>query len=131
MTLDKPIYVVFSILDLTKLLMYVFHWKYIKRKHNTKLLFTETDSLVYKIKRDNFYEDFYIDKNLFGFSYYAQDSNLFDPVNKKVIGKMKNEFKEEIISEYFGLKLKMYSLIVVDGKKLKKKKESVKILLKA
>ena len=44
---------------------------------------------------------------------------------------MKNEFKEEIISEYFGLKLKMYSLIVVDGKKLKKKKESVKILLKA
>ena len=111
--------------------MYVFHWKYIKRKHNTKLLFTETDSLVYKIKRDNFYEDFYIDKNLFGFSYYAQDSNLFDPVNKKVIGKMKNEFKEEIISEYFGLKLKMYPLIVVDGKKLKKKKESVKILLKA
>ena len=53
--------------------MYVFHWKYIKRKHNTKLLFTETDGLVYKIKRDNFYEDFYIDKNLFGFSYYAQD----------------------------------------------------------
>ena len=111
--------------------MYVFHWKYIKRKHNTKLLFAETDSLVYKIKRDNFYEDFYVDKNLFGFSYYAQDSKFFDPVNKKVIGKMKNEFKEEIISEYFGLKSKMYSLIVVDGKKLKKKKESVKILLKA
>ena len=91
MTLDKPIYVAFSILDLTKLLIYVFHLKYIKRKHNTKLLFTETDSLVYKIKRDNFYEDFYVDKNLFGFNYYAQDSKFFGPVSKKVIGKMNSK----------------------------------------
>ena len=97
MTLDKPIYVVFSILDLTKLLMYVFHWKYIKRKHNTKLLFTETDSFVYKIKRDNFYEDFYVDKNLFGFSYYAQDSKFFGPVSKKVIEKI-NSKKTELVN---------------------------------
>ena len=67
LTLNKPIYVGFSILDLSKLLMYEFHYKYIKSKFDAKLLFTDTDSLVYEIKTD-VYEDFYAGKNLFDFS---------------------------------------------------------------
>ena len=70
LTLNKPIYVGFSILDLSKLLMYEFHYKYIKSKSDAKLLFTDTDSLVYKIKTEDVYEDFYQDKNLFDFSNY-------------------------------------------------------------
>ena len=66
------------------------------------MLFTDTDSLVYEIKTDNAYEDFYENKNLFDFSDYPRDSKLFDPVNEKVIGKMKEEFKGEIISEFVG-----------------------------
>ena len=93
LTLNKPIYAGFSILDLSKLLMYEIHYKYIKSKFDAKLLFTDTDSLVYEIKTENVYEDFYQDKNLFDFRDYPLDSKFFDSVNKKVIGKMKNEFK--------------------------------------
>ena len=82
MTLDKPIYVGFSILDLSKLLMnYEFYYKYIKRKYNAKLLFTDTGSLVYDIKTDDVCKNFYEDKNLFDFIDYPWDWKCFDPVN--------------------------------------------------
>ena len=103
--------------------MYEFHYKYIKSKFDAKLLFTDTDSLVYEIKTEDGYEDFYQDINLFHFNDYPLHSKVFDPVNKKVIGKMKDEFKEKMISEFFGLKSKMYSLIGVDDEKLQKQKQ--------
>ena len=73
--------------------MYEFHYKYIKSKFDAKLLFTDTDSLVYEIKTGDVYEDFYEDKNLFDFSDYPLDSKFFDPANKKIIEKMKDEFE--------------------------------------
>ena len=54
--------------------MYDFHYNYIKRKYDTKLLFTDTDSLFYEIKTNVVYEDFYKDKDLFDFSNYLQNS---------------------------------------------------------
>ena len=59
---DKQVYVGFSILDLSKLLMYYFHYKYIKVKFygRSNLSFTDTDSSVYKIETDDVYEDFLI-----------------------------------------------------------------------
>ena len=80
--------------------MYEFHYKYIKSKFDVKLLFTDTDSSVYEIKTEDVYEDFYQDKNLSDFSDYPLHSKVFDPVNKKDIGKMKDEFKGKIISEF-------------------------------
>ena len=81
------------------------------------------DSLVYEIKTEDVYEDFYLDKHLFDLSDYPLDSKFFDPVNKKVIGKMKDEFKGKIISELkSGLKSKIYSLISVDNEKVTKAK---------
>ena len=70
LTLNKPIYVGFSILDLSKYLTYEFHYKYIKSKYDAKLLLTDTDSLVYEINTKDVYEVFYQEKNLFNFSDY-------------------------------------------------------------
>ena len=53
LTLDKPIYVGFSMLDLSKYLMYEFHYKYIKRKYDAKLLFTDIESLFYEVKTED------------------------------------------------------------------------------
>ena len=76
------------------------------------MLFADTDSLVYEIKAEDVYKDFYQDKSLFDFSDYPLDSKFFDPANKKLIGKMKDEFKGKI-NGFVGLKSKMYSLISV------------------
>ena len=88
--------------------MYEFHYKYIKSKFDANLMLTDTDSLVYEIKTEDVFESFYEDKNLFDFSDYSLNSKFYDPVNKKVIGKMKDEFKGKIISEFIGLKAKMF-----------------------
>ena len=132
LTLNKSVYVGFSILDLSKRFMYNFHCKYMKNKFQAKLLFTDTDSLIHEIKTEDVYEDFYQDKNLFDFSEYPLDSKFFDPVNKT--GKMKDEYKGKIISEFVGLKSKMYVLISVDDEELTKakgvnKKEGMENLL--
>ena len=64
----------------------------------------------------------YEDRNLFDFRDYPQDSKFFDPLNKKVICKMKDESKGKIISEFVGLKSKTYSVVTVDNKEIKKGK---------
>ena len=82
------------------------------------LLFTNTDSLTYQIQMDNVYEDFYADTHLFDFSGYEKESPFYNDENKKVIGKMKDELNGEIIEEFVGLRVKVYSL--------KTKKEEMK-----
>ena len=62
-----------------------------------------TDSLTYEIRSEDVYEEFLKHKHLFDFSNYAKDSKFFDETNKKVIGKMKDESKGEIIDAFVGL----------------------------
>ena len=82
LTLSKPIYVGFSILELSKSLIYEFHYNYIQYKFDNRYLFTATDILVYEIKTRDVYEDFYEDNNLFDFSDYLIKAKFFDPANK-------------------------------------------------
>ena len=87
------------------------------------MLFTDADSLVYEINKNDVYEDFYKNKELlFNFIDYTEDSKFFDLINKKVFCKTEHEFERKIISEFVGLKSKMYSLVVLDGEKVKKAK---------
>ena len=108
LSLDKPIYYVgFNVLDLRKFKMYYFYYNYIKKKIDTKLLFTDTDSLTYEIKTDNVYEDFYEDKYLLDFSNYPKDSKFHDPSSLNEIGKMKDESKGKINDEFCWIKVKI------------------------
>ena len=73
-----------------KWFVYDFHYNFIKKKIDTELLFTDIDSLTYEIKLEDVYEEFVKHKHLFDLKNYPKDSKIFDPVNEKVIGKMKD-----------------------------------------
>ena len=70
LTINKPINVGFTVLELSKWLMYDFHYNFIKN--------TDTDSLAYEIKSEDVYEEFFKHKHLFDFSNYSKDSKFFD-----------------------------------------------------
>ena len=108
--LNKPIYVGFTVLELSKWLMYDFHYNFIKKHFDAELLFTDTDSLTYQIKSKDVCEDIFKHKHLFDSSNYPKNSKFFDPTNKKVIGKMKDVKEGKISDEFVGLKSKMYSI---------------------
>ena len=111
LTLNRPAYVGMCILDLSKTLMYDFHYNYIKDKYGdkAKLLFTDTDSLTYEIEAKDVYQDFWDDKHKFDNSDYPEHSPYYDKTNKKVIGKFKDEAAGISICEFVGLRSKMYS----------------------
>ena len=95
--------------------MYDFHYNFIKKNFNAELLFTDTDSLTYEIKSENVYEDFFKWKDLSDFSNYSKGSKFFDDTNKKVIGKMKDEYGGVIIDQFTELRSKMYSIRKING----------------
>ena len=74
---------------------------------DAELLFTDTNSLTYEIKSENLYEEFFTHKHLFDLRNYPKDSKHFDKTDKKVVGKMKDEFGRVTVDE---LKSKMYSI---------------------
>ena len=92
LVLDKPIYVGFTVLELSKYLMYDFHYNFIKKKIDVDLLFTDTDSLTYEIKSKYVYEEFLKYKHLFNLSEYK--SKFFDSTNKNLLTKQKMNLEE-------------------------------------
>ena len=113
LTLNRPAYVGMCILDLSKMLMYNFHYNYIKKKYNNRarLLFTDTDSLTYEIEAEDVYSDFWNDKDMFDNSDHPESSPYHCNVSKKIIGKFKDEACGIPITEFISLKSKMYSYV--------------------
>ena len=122
--LIKPIYLGMSILDISKTLMYNFHYNYIKPKYgnDAKLLFTDTDSLCYEINTEDFFKDISGDVNeRFDTSNLGKShpSGIPTGVNKKTIGMMKLETGEKQIEEFVGLRAKLYAYkMAEDGKEM-------------
>ena len=111
--MNKPVYLGQAILDLSKTIMYEFHYDYMKRKYNEsdlKLLYMDTDPLVYDIKTEDFYKDIAEDvETRFDTSGYVPGRPLPIEKNKKVIGLMKDELGGKIMKEFISLRPKMYS----------------------
>ena len=124
LTFNKPVYLGLSILDLSKAIMYEFHYDYIKPKYNDRvnLLYTDTDSLMYEIETEDFYKDISDDvMDRFDTSNFKPNhpSGIPTGCNKKVLGKF-NETGGGCIEEFVALRAKLYSFKMDDEEENKK-----------
>ena len=109
---NKPVYLGQAILDLSKIVMYEFHYDYMAPKYGKKLdlCYMDTDSVIYNIETEDFYKDIAEDVPArFDTSSYNPDRPLPVGLNKKVIGLMKDELGGEIMTEFVTLRPKMYA----------------------
>lgn len=111
--LNKPIYIGFCVLELSKWLMYDFYYNNLVEKYGDKVqvLYTDTDSLLLEIETEDAYKDIEKDIDSYDTSDYDQEHYLHSTKNKKVVGKMKDEMAGKPIHEYVGLRSKMYSIL--------------------
>ena len=111
-TMNKPVYLGQEILDLSKTLMYEFHYDYMRPNYGNKvkLCYMDTDSFVYEIETEYSYRDNAKDvKETFDTSGYSKDDNRPLPIreNEKVKGLMKDELGRKIMTEFVALRAKM------------------------
>jgi hypothetical protein len=117
--LDRPIYCGFTVLELSKLSMYRFHYDQIRKWYGNraKLILTDTDSLYYSIETEDLYKDMKRHLDVFDTSEYPEDHPLYSSANKLKLGYMKDDANGKIVEEIIGLCPKSYSIIGCDFKK--------------
>lgn len=111
--LNKPYYVGMSILELSKYHMFDFHYNVMKPIFGNRfnLLYTDTDSLIYEIRSDDVYSELSCQASEhFDFSNFPSAHTLKSDRNKRVPGTFKDECAGKVITEFVGLRSKMYSL---------------------
>ena len=127
--MNKLVYLGQAILDLSKIVMYEFHYDYMVPKYDLeklKLCYMDTDSLVYDIKTEDFYEDIANDVEArFDTSGYSKTDFRLLPIglNEKVIGLMKDELGGKIMTEFVALRPKLYSYKVLDRQEVQRNQE--------
>lgn len=131
--MNKPITVGMSILDISKVLMYDFYYNFLQPQYgeNLKMLYTDTDSFILDIKTDCFYEDMKTNIHAFDTSDYPENNIYNMPrENKKALGKFKDELNGVVMTEFVGLKSKMYAVKCGGITKMKKAKGVKKYVLR-
>ena len=127
--MNKPVYLGWSILDLSKTVMYDFWYDHVKPKYgeNAKPCYMDTDSFIVHVKTDDIYKDIAKDvETRFNTSNFEIDRPLPNGKNKKVIGLMKDELGGQIMKEFVGLRAKTYSYLKDTMMKIKKSKNTKK-----
>ena len=116
--INEPVYLGLPILEISKTLLYELQYDYINAKYQNyaKLCYKDTDSFIIPIKTEDFYKDIGDDvKKLFDTSNYKVDRPLPKGKNQKVIGLMKDEFGDNIMTEFVALRPKTYSHLMDDN----------------
>jgi hypothetical protein len=110
--MNKPVYVGFSVLELSKWLMYEFYYNKMKKlyKDKVRVLYTDTDSLMLRIDTEDVYADMRESIDWYDFANYDKNHVNYNTANNKVIGKMKDECAGIPIEEFVGLRSKLYAI---------------------
>lgn len=127
---DKPLYLGFSILELSKTVLYNFYYEIIKKNfnENARLLYTDTDSLIIKIYTNNFYDFIKANPSVFDTSNYIEGNKFGINVSPSILGNMKDEFPCDPIMEFYGTGAKAYYVKSVN-KETKKAKGVKKYII--
>ena len=111
---NTPTFVGATILDLAKYHMYYFQYRVMRPNFNCRLLYSDTDSLLYSVQSPDFYKQLSEKPQSvlshFDFLNYPSDHFLFIASNKKVVLKFEDEFAGDYITEFISLKPKLYSI---------------------
>ena len=120
MYFNKPIYLGMCILDYSKLVMYKFYYDIIEKYFpDNEVLYSDTDSMVLNIFREDLYSDLKEIKDYLDTSNYSKDHFLYSTVNKKVIGKFKDELGGNVMTKFIGIRSKMYGYEYIEGSDIK------------
>lgn len=124
---DKPVYVGFTVLDVSKTVIYDFYFNFLKQLYGDRvsLLYTDTDSLVLKINTENFYEDVRQNIVKYDTSNFSPDNIYNIPITTSVLGKMKDEYGGLPVRSFYGVGAKSYCVDVVGKKNIVKKAKGV------
>ena len=101
-------------------------YNYIKAEYGDKvsLLCTDTDSLLFQVETEDIYADMRKRAKEYDFSDYPKDHPCYSTENKKVVGKFKDECCCRPITEFVGLRPKMYSILEAGGSNVRKATEN-------
>lgn len=130
--MNKPIVIGMSVLDISKVLMYDFYYNHIRVKYGEKvqMAYTDTDSFILELETDCFYTDMLDCLDKYDTSDYPENNIYNLPrMNKKVPGLFKDELNGNILTEFVGLRSKMYCVKCSELEKMKKAKGIKKYVL--